>query len=139
MAQLEINTAHQNAILAATGAEFNAGALHIRTGARAGANNAAGGTLIATVTVPNPAFGSPSAGSISGQTPWNGSVAATGAPGHFRLQNAGGTQICEGDAAEAPGSGESLIISDLVDGDLIEGGTVTISSYVISQPAGDSV
>jgi len=138
-AELELNIAHRNAILAATGEIFDGGALDIRSGARPGADQSASGTLLCSVTLPNPAFGTPSNGSMAKAGSWTGTVAATGEPGHFRLRNSDGTQVREGNAAEAPGSDETLILDGLVDGDLIEGGTVTISAYTVSQPAGDAV
>lgn len=140
MAELQINTAHRNAILDATGAIFNGGTVQVRSGARAGANASAGGSLLASLTVGNPAFDAASNGTMASASNWSGTVVATGAPGHYRLQNAAGTQIREGDAAEAPGSGESMILDGLVDGDLIEGGTLTIEAgdYTISQPEGSA-
>jgi hypothetical protein len=139
MAEIELNIAHRNAILDATGAVFNAGALDVRSGARPGADETATGTLLCTVTVPNPAFASASSGTMAKAGVWSGTVLATGEPGYFRLRNSGGTQIREGDAAEDPGSGETLILDGLEGGDLVEDGTLTIDVYVISQPAGDAV
>lgn len=139
MAEIELNIAHRDAILDATGAVFNGGAVDVRSGSRPGADETATGTLLCTVTVPNPAFAAASSGSMAKAGAWTGEVLATGEPGHYRLRNSGGTQIREGDAAESPGSGESMILDGLVDGDLIEGGTLTIDTYAIAQPAGDAV
>lgn len=135
MPQLQLNTAHRSAIAAATGAIFNAGSFVVRSGARPGANTGATGTLLATLTLPNPAFGAPSNGVIEEASPWTGTVAATGAPGYCRLINSGATQIREMDAAETPGSGETAIFDGLVDGDLIEGGSLTVE-YSITQGEG---
>lgn len=138
MAELQLNTAHRSAIATAIGSIFNGGAFVVRTGSRPGANETATGTLLASLTLPNPAFGAASSGTVSEASAWTGTVAATGAPGYCRLQNTGGTQIREMDAAEAPGSGETAIFDGLVDGDLIEGGSLSVE-YDITQPEGDTV
>lgn len=132
----QINIAHRNAILAATGAIFNGGALDVRSAARTGADSAAGGTILSTVALPNPAFGTPSAGSMAKAGTWSGVVLATGEPRSYRLRNSGGTQIREGDASESGGT--AMVLTGLVDGDLIQGGTLTIETYVITQSAGDA-
>ncbi len=137
-AELEINTAHRSAIAAATGAIFNSGSFVVRSGARPGANETATGTLLATLTLPNPAFAAPSNGVIEEAAPWTGTVAATGEPGHCRLINSGATQIREMNAAETPGDGETAIFDGLVDGDLIEGGSLSVT-YSITQSGGDAV
>lgn len=138
MAQLQLNTAHRNGIVSASAAIFNAGSLTIRSGSRTGANAAAAGTLLVTITLPNPAFGSPTTGVLDKTGTWQGTAVATGAPGHYRLTDSGATQIREGDAAETPGSGESMILDGLVDGDIVEDGVVTITQYEITQPEGSA-
>lgn len=136
MAQLQLNTSARNALAEANGAPFGGGKFQLRSGVRPGANAAAAGTLLAEINpLPNPAFGSGSAGVINRVGDWSATVAATGAPGHFRLISSDDTQIREGDAAESPGAGETLIIDGLVGGDVIEGGTLTVT-YSITQPEG---
>jgi hypothetical protein len=139
-AELELNVAHRNGILDGTRAIFAGGKLQVRSGARPGADATATGTLLVEIDpLPSPAFAAASSGSIAKAGVWSGTVLATGEPGHFRLLNAAGTQIREGNAAETPGDGETMILSGLVDGDLVEGGTLTIDSYTIAQAAGDTV
>lgn len=128
---IELNVAHRNAIVAASAAAFNDGTLSVRNAAPAGADNAATGTELAAITLPSAAFGAPNAGAVTGN--FQGTVSATGEPKSFRLISQDSTQVREGDAG-AEGSGATMIISDLVDGDLIEGGTLTVT-YTITQPA----
>lgn len=136
MPELQINLALRTAIAQATGDLFGGGAFQVRAGARPGANEAAAGTLLAEIDpLPDPSFGTASAGAVSRVGTWEATVAATGAPGHFRLISSDETLIREGDAAETPGSGESCILDGLVDGDLIEGGTLTVT-YTITQAEG---
>lgn len=134
----ELNQAHRNAILDATGDIFGGGSLPVYTGSRPGADNTATGTQLCEADLPASAFAAASNGSMASTGSWSASVSETGAPGYYRLLNSDGSQVREGDAAESPGSGEAMLFTDLVDGDLIQGGTVTFT-YEISQPAGDSV
>jgi hypothetical protein len=125
------NTTHKNAILDALGAIFNGGTVEIRTGAPPGAGNAATGTLLSTITVPNPAFAAASGASMSKTGTWQDTnVAAAGAPGYFRLKNSGGTQIREGTAGT---SGTDMILSGLVGGNTVVGATLTVTGYTITQ------
>jgi hypothetical protein len=126
------NTAHRNAILDAIGAIFNSGSVDIRTGADPGINSADTGTLLVTLTVPNPAFAAASAGSMSKTGTWSGTGAAQGTPGHFRLKNSGATQWRGGTAGT---SGTDMILSGLVAGEIVVGATVTCTGYTITQPA----
>jgi len=52
-----------------------------------------------------------------------------------RLQASGGTVVYQGDAAETPGAGEELILSDLSSGQIVAGGSVSVSSLTITQTA----
>lgn len=111
-----------------------AGTLQVRSGAApTNTTDADSGTLGATCTFSDPAFGSASSGvatanSITGDS----SIDATITPGHFRIKNSDGTVIAQGTA----GSGSELDISGLVGGQLIAGGTFSISSMTVTQPAG---
>ncbi len=131
----QINIAHRNYLLSQTAAAFSGGTLPVYTGSRPGVEETATGTLLVTGELPQTAFAAPANGTMSSTGAWSGEVVATGAPGYYRLISEDGTQVREGDAAEAPGNGEAMLFTDLVDGDLIQGGTVTFT-YTITQPAG---
>ena len=111
-----------------------AGTLVVRTGsAPTNTTDADSGTLLATCTFSDPAFGSASSGvatasSITGDS----SVDATGTPGHFRVRDSNAVVIMQGTA----GASAELSISGLVGGDLIAGGTLSISSLSVTQPSG---
>lgn len=126
------NTAHRNAILDAIGAIYNAGTVDVRVGADPGINSADSGTLLVTITVPNPAFAAASAGSMSKTGTWSGTGAAQGVPGHFRLKNSGATQWRGGTAGSAA---TDMILSGLVGGEIVVGATITVTGYTITQPA----
>lgn len=128
-----LNTAHRNTIVAATGAAFDAGRVRIYTGTAPGPNGAATGTLLVEITVPATAFGAPTTGAIAKAGTWSGTAVASGVPGYFRLENTAGTEIREGTAGT---SGTVMILSGLVGGEIVNGGTVTVTAYTITQPAG---
>lgn len=69
---------------------FNAGVLEIRTGSPPGASAAPTGTLLASITLPNPAFGAASSKSKAKSGTWADSSAdATGTAAHFRIKTSG--------------------------------------------------
>lgn len=131
---VNLNTDLRNAIADATGARFNGGTLEIRTGAAPGPNAAASGTLLVTLTVSNPAFTAAANGTAASAFAWSGTAVATGAPGHYRLINAGADEIAEGTAGEA--GTEDLVLTGLTAGDIVNGGSVSIltGDYTVSQP-----
>jgi hypothetical protein len=128
-----LNTAHRNTIVAATGAAFNGGRVRIYTGSPPGPNVAATGTMLVDITVPATAFGSPSNGAVAKAGTWSGTAVASGAPGYFRLESTGGTEVREGSAGTG---GTVMILSGLVGGEIVNGGTVTVTAYTITQPSG---
>lgn len=84
-----------------------AGTLEIRTGAAPGATNSATGTVLATVTLPAPAFGAASAGVVAKTGTWEDTSAdATGTAAHFRITSNGGGDIMEGTVTATSGGGD---------------------------------
>ncbi len=70
--------------------------LTIRTGSAPGAANTATGTVLATITLPTPAFGAASSGVVALAGTWqDASADATGTAGHWRMVATGGA-ILEG-------------------------------------------
>lgn len=111
-----------------------AGYIQVRTGAApTNTTDANSGTLLATLTFSDPAFGAASSGvATANAITSDSSVDATGTPGHFRAFDSNNVCIWQGTA----GSGQELDISGLVGGDLIAGGTLSCSSMTYTQPAG---
>jgi len=106
--------------------KFPAGSLlQFRSGAPAGAENAAGGTLGAEVTTPATPFNAAASGSKTKNGTW--SVAATAAItiGHFRLKNAGDTEREEG-TVTATGGGGDLTVDNT---SLASAQVVTVNTY----------
>lgn len=111
-----------------------AGTTEVRTGsAPTNTTDADSGTLLATATFSDPAFGNGATGvatanSITGDS----NVDATGTPAHFRCKDSNGVVIWQGTA----GASAEMSITGLVGGQLIAGGTFSISSMTVTQPAG---
>ena len=98
--------------------------LEIRTGTQpASANDAATGTLLATITV---AWGAASAGVTAVTGTPSATAAASGTAGWGRFRNAGDTARFDG----AVGAEFTL-----ADPDVVIGGTVTLTSATVTQPA----
>ena len=100
-----VNTAGRNAILNAISALYNGGTLTIRSGTPPGPNATATGTVLATVTLPNPAFAAASGTAARTGTWSDASADATGTAGHFRVVATGGA-VFEGTISATGGSGD---------------------------------
>lgn len=124
-----INTALANDLLDAIDATFNGGTLTIRTGAAPGANNAATGTVLATITLPADAFGPAASASKPFSGMWEDvSADATGTAAHYRLINVGGTRVLEG-TVTATGGGGDLQVSNVA---IQAGNAFTITAFTLS-------
>lgn len=124
-----LNTALKNTLLDGLDTTFNSGSLVIRTGSPPGANNAATGTVLATVPLPVDAFAPASGGSKAAQGTWQDlSADASGTAGYFRLLNSGGTLVLEG-TVTATGGGGDLTLDNVV---LATGQQVTITAFTLS-------
>lgn len=108
------------------------GTLKIYTGSQpADPNTTATGTLLATITLPNPAFGSASSGvaTLLGVS-LTGTGVAAGTAGWFRIQQGAGTGVIDG-AVTATGGGGQL---ELATTTVSVGLSVTVTSGTITQP-----
>lgn len=132
----EISVQAQNdacdAIVDLVDAGSGAGYFEIRTGAPPASCAAANsGTLLATLTCSDPAFGSASAGTATAN-PINddSSADASGDAGHFRLFNSNNTCVMQGTC------GESADSPDLTfdDKSIVSGGVVAIDSFTVTVP-----
>lgn len=110
-----------------------AGTLKIYSGAQpASANDAASGTLLVTVTLADPAYGSAASGvaALAG-TPLSATASAGGTAGWFRVEDSAGATIFDG-AVTATGGGGEL---ELDNTSITNGQTVNINSLPYTQPA----
>lgn len=137
-AQTAANNAARDAAAEAVAALANGGKLRIYGGTPP-ANAAAAlssNPLLADLTLANPAFGSASSGVVTANSiTADSSADATGTPTFFRILTSADAVVYQGDAAESPGSGEELILSDLSGGQIVAGGTVSVSSLTLTQTA----
>ncbi|MDP2131969.1 MAG: hypothetical protein U0995_09640 [Erythrobacter sp.] len=127
--------AARDAAINAIAATLNSGLLRIYSGtAPANADTAlAGNTLLAEATLGAPAFGAASAGVVTANAiAADASADATGVPTFFRLFASNGTTVVyQGTAAE---TGAELNLSGLSSGQIVAGGSVSISSLTVTQP-----
>lgn len=94
-----------NATLDALVALFPAGAiLEIRSGASPGAEAAATGTLLASITLPATPWAAASAGAVAKQGTWqDASADGAGTAAHYRLRNAADTHRIDGTVGQGSG------------------------------------
>ena len=108
-----------------------AGSIKIYTGSQpATPATAASGTLLATVTLPNPAFGSSSGGSASMNDPASVNASATGTAGWARFADGAGAVCFDGDVTATGGGGVVTLSST----SLTSGAPVDITGGTYSQP-----
>jgi hypothetical protein len=128
--------AARDAALNAITATVNNGSLRIYSGtAPANADGAlSGNTLLAQLTLGATAFGTAASGvatanAISADT----SADATGTPTFFRLLASNGTTVVYQGTAGA--SGQELNLSNLSGGQIVAGGSVSVTSLTVTQTA----
>ncbi len=125
---ITINTTLKNTLLDGIDTVFNGGTLTIRTGSAPGANNAASGTVLATITLPADAFAAASSGTKALSGTWQDTSAdATGTAAHFRLVNSGSTQVLEGTVTATGGGGDMTLDNTSI----AAGQQVTITSFTL--------
>lgn len=130
-----INAARDAALNAIT-PSLNGGSLRIYSGTAPANADAAlsGNTLLAVATLGNPAFGAAASGvATANAITADGSADATGVPTFFRLLASNGTTVVYQGTAGA--SGQELNLSNLSGGQIVAGGSVSITSLTITQPA----
>ena len=133
MATLNFSASSQNSLADSLAALHNGGQLKIYTGAMpANANSAPTGTLLCTITLPNPAFGAASGGSASKTGTWSASAVASGVAGYGRFLKSDGTTVIADQDISATGGGGNLQLDNTT---INNGQTVTVTSYTVSQPA----
>lgn len=83
--------------------------LELRSGGPPGAESAAAGTLLVTITLPASPWSAAASGSKSKNGSWSGVGVAAGNIGHYRLRNAGDTQREEGTVTATGGGGDMTV------------------------------
>ena len=112
------------------------GYIEIRTGTQpADPDTVATGTLLATLTLSDPAFGAAADGNPGGVATANAisddtSADATGTAAWFRAYAGGGTAILDGDVTATSGGGDL----ELNTVSITAGGTVSITAWTVTMP-----
>jgi len=127
----------------ATAFDGGTGRINIYTGSQpASADAAATGTLLATLTLASDAFGAASSGAVAINSVTSDSAAdASGAPGYARFYLTGDTapgSIADSDdrRMDCDATGTEITFSGLVGGEIVAGGTVSVSSFTYTEAAG---
>jgi hypothetical protein len=137
VAELAISTAARNAacdaVVDLVDGGSGAGTLKIYTGSRpAGPGSSATGTLLATITCNDPAFGGASSGvatlNVSGLS---ATAAATGTAGWARFADSNAAGVMDMDVTATGGGGTLTLDSTSVS----SGVTVTVTSGTVTMPA----
>jgi hypothetical protein len=132
----KIGTAARNAacdaIVDLIDAGAGAGTLTIRTGAPpTNVSDADSGTLLATLTFSDPAFGASASGTATASAITSDTNAdASGDAGHFRVKDSNGNTIFQGTAGEAADTPDLTFDEKSI----VAGGTVACSSFTVSVP-----
>lgn len=136
MAVVRLSTAARNAAVAAVAglvdADAGAGTIKVYSGSQpASANDAATGTLLATIVLADPAFGSPATGVVTGTDPASVNAVATGTAGWCRVADNSGDTVLDGDVTATGGGGFMQLSST----SLVSGGAVDITALSLTMPA----
>ena len=128
----QIAIAGRNAAINAVNALINSGTVEIRTGAPASVDSAPTGTVLATFTLGNPAFGTASAGSSSANLPSDATASASGTAAHYVVKDSRGNVERNGTAGTSGTPVPDMILNNTT---FTTGDTVSITSWSFSQPA----
>jgi hypothetical protein len=122
------NTTLKNNQASVYNTQFPAGStMEIRTGSQpASANDAATGTVLATITLPASPWSAASGGVISKNGTWSATASATGTAGWARIT--GGSNVMD---VSVGTSGADAIIDNA---SIVSGGTVTVTSLSVTIP-----
>ena len=130
---VDLNDALVNAALDAIyDTHFPAGSVvELRTGAPPGAENAASGTLLVSITSPASPWAAASVGFKATNGTWSGVSVAAGVIGHYRFRNAADTRREEGTVSATGGTGDATVNDLTVSG---AGVTVNVNSFTKRLP-----
>lgn len=133
-----LSTASRNAASDAVVDRLDAGSgaatVEIRSGTQpASANDVASGTLLCTVTLSDPAFGSSSSGTASlAGVPLSGTGVANGTAGWARFKDSDGNVVLDGSVTATGGGGQIELATTTISTGL----TVQVTSLTVTTPAG---
>lgn len=128
---LRKNTALRNEQAEFFGGLFDGGTLEIYTGVQpADPNSSPSGSLLATISIPNPAFGAASNGTVAKAGSWSATAGDTGTAGYGRFISADTTITMDIQCSQVPG-GNNLLLNNV---DIAIGNTVTVVSLTITIP-----
>lgn len=128
---MKLNTASRNTAAETFQTMFAGGKLRLYSGSPpASPNDAASGTLLVEITLPNPCFSSGVNGVISLTGAWFGNALDAGTIGWFRLLNSALTKWIDGNVTVTGGSGE-IDIDVIV---VVLGSSVQINNATLTQP-----
>jgi hypothetical protein len=128
-----IRTALVDVLVDALDAGSGAGTIQIRSGTRpAGPGTAATGTLLATVTLVDPAFGAGASGVATIADPAAVTAVADGTATWFRAADSTGTAVFDGRVTATGGGGDLTLATTTISTGL----SVDITGGTITQPAG---
>lgn len=122
-----------NALVDLLDAGAGPGTCEIRTGAPpASITDPDSGTLLATLTFSDPAFGNAASGvATASGTPKQATAVASGDAGHYRAKDSDGNVVFDGTAGEAADAADVTFDEKTI----VAGGTVSLSSMTVTQPA----
>lgn len=127
-----VRTAMCDALVDLTDAGSAAGTIQIRSGTRpTSASDSATGTLLVTVTLADPAFGSASSGVATINNPAAVLAVATGTATWFRMLDSASTTVCDGNVTATGGGGDLTLITTSITASMsvdITGGTITVGA-----------
>lgn len=122
-----------DSVVDALDAGSGAGKVEIRTGSQpADADDAATGTLLATCTLSDPAFGAAASGSASANAIAAVAAVATGTAGWFRALDSDNNKVLDGSVTATGGGGDM----ELNTTSLVSGVDVDLTSWSVTMPAG---
>lgn len=127
-----VRNAACDAIVDALDAGAGAATIEVRSGSQpASANDVAGGTLLATFTLADPAFGAAASGVATlASTPRSTTGSAAGTAGWFRAKDSNGNTVCDGSVGT---SGADMNLNTLT---ISVGVAVDLVSGTVTMPAG---
>lgn len=135
---IRYTTATRNALCDAWVDRFDAGSgagkIRIYTGTQpASANDPVSGTLLAEITLNDPAFGAAvlGAATVDSSPAISGSVSSTGTAGWWRGLDSDDNVVCDGSVTATGGGGDITIATT----SLTSGGSVTITGGTFTVPA----
>lgn len=130
---LRKNTALVNAQAEFNGEQWDGGTLEIYTGGQpANANTAPSGSLLVTIDIPSPAFGSPTAGVVTKSGSWTDTATGDGTAGWARFTSADTLKVMDVLCSDDPLDTDDLLLNTV---SITIGITVTVVSLTITEPA----